>query len=382
MNWDRLAVPHAPFVLASLGLTLAHVVGNDGSFASRAFETALPLSLAAVLAYFGVRFGRADYSRRQAILVGTVVLGGGVYGAGFVAFIGWFQTTHGVALSEWNYLIAVAGIGGVTLAAPIGEYYVRYTNRLAESRASERTAKRLQRRLSVLDRTLRHNVRNELTVATGWVDTLAADDERVDRDRAVEIVRESLDRIERLGDTAREIDRAVERAPSEGVDLREAVHTAVGEVDTGAATVRTELPAAAEARCQPQFGDAVREAVENAVQHNAAAELTVTVRVEAAADGWEITVRDDGRGLPQTEIEAREHGAERALTHGEGLGLLLIETLAEQSGGEMDVRVGEDGGTTIRLWVPATAGDEPTVAPGTLDGPGESAESGGVASRG
>jgi two-component system NarL family sensor kinase len=117
-----------------------------------------------------------------------------------------------------------------------------------------------------------------------------------------------------------------------------------------AAGVRTELqvaddavPVADEARLGLLYGVA-REAVRNAQQH--AAPTAVSIGLERAApELLRLTVTDDGRGF---DAAARERAS--AAGH---VGLALLEGLAAQAGGTLDVRSARGEGTTVTLEVPA-----------------------------
>ncbi|OYR82019.1 hypothetical protein DJ84_11635 [Halorubrum ezzemoulense] len=78
----------------------------------------------------------------------------------------------------------------------------------------------------------------------------------------------------------------------------------------------------------------------------------VEVELSSPEDGWiEVSVRDDGPGLPQMEADALETGEETPLNHGNGLGLWMVRMITTQAGGDISVRTAE-AGTDVRLRVP------------------------------
>ena len=81
-----------------------------------------------------------------------------------------------------------------------------------------------------------------------------------------------------------------------------------------------------------------QEAIANAVRHGGAREITI--RLAAAPEGGELTVTDNGRGLPPD-----------AATRG-GLGLRLMRHRAALFGGTVEVGPGESGGTKVRCGFP------------------------------
>ena len=131
----------------------------------------------------------------------------------------------------------------------------------------------------------------------------------------------------------------------------------------------TETPPEAPARTHPEVDAALREAVENAAEHNDTETLALdaTVSLADGPDGkaWRVEVSDDGGGIPQVELDALRESSEGPLQHGRGLGLYLIQTVVGQSDGELTIAAPETTGTTVRMEFPAaegTTGSEPPVA--------------------
>jgi two-component system, NarL family, sensor histidine kinase UhpB len=86
----------------------------------------------------------------------------------------------------------------------------------------------------------------------------------------------------------------------------------------------------------------VEEALNNVRLHSGAGR--VDVHLQAAGDGVELVVRDDGRGLPQTD------GSRRL-----GMGVLGMYERAALLGGALDVTSDGAGGTTVKAVVPRAA---------------------------
>ena len=82
------------------------------------------------------------------------------------------------------------------------------------------------------------------------------------------------------------------------------------------------------------------EAVLNAVRHAAASACTVTLR--GVDGGLALTVRDDGRGLPDN---AEEH-----------VGLRSMRERAEELGGTIHITGAPGSGTTVGVWLPCVDG--------------------------
>ena len=212
--------------------------------------------------------------------------------------------------------------------------------------------KERQRRLQVLNRVLRHNLRNDLTVVLGLADELG---ERLDDEALVSLVRRlqrKAEQIASLSDRAREIEQSVRRddTDSEPIDIPSVVRS-LTETYERQYDVRIErtLPATSVRAADGRFRRVVGELLENSIEH-AGEDPTVSVTVETAADTVSVTVADDGPGIPEAEL-AVVTGDEpiTQLSHGSGLGLWLVIWVVESYGGTVRF---SDEGTAVTLSIP------------------------------
>jgi PAS domain S-box-containing protein len=208
--------------------------------------------------------------------------------------------------------------------------------------------RRQRERLSVLDRVLRHNLRNKLNVVAGHARTLRDDPDRdpaaVER-TAEHIERAATDVLE-LADAARRfrLDAEADAAAQADVAARVAAWAAT-ETD-----VVTDLPDRAPALCPTQLRLCLDTLVENARGRHPTGTPTVTVTVERGATDVTVTVSDDAEPIPEVERRAFDAGRETALEHAQGIDLWLVRWTVERAGGEVDL--GADG-RTVTLTLPA-----------------------------
>jgi two-component system, LuxR family, sensor kinase FixL len=97
--------------------------------------------------------------------------------------------------------------------------------------------------------------------------------------------------------------------------------------------------------------------VENAVRHGGRPDLTVTVEGRSRADGGlELSVRDDGRGIPPEHRERVFGVFERldapSTTSGTGMGLAICRKIVELLGGSIGIHGSH--GTEVRMVLPAS----------------------------
>jgi signal transduction histidine kinase len=209
---------------------------------------------------------------------------------------------------------------------------------------------RRQQRLEVLARILRHNVRNDMTVVRGLGNRLRERDEAALRDIG-ETIREKADGLVAVSEKAVELERIFERRNAdECVDLDALVGEHVSSLAARHpdATLTTNL-SAEELHTDPTLLSlVVEELLTNAVEH---AGDTPDVTLESARESGrvEITVTDDGPGIPRTEIAPLVAGGETDLEHASSLGLWLVYWGCRSLGGEVNFDTSASGSTVTLL---------------------------------
>ncbi|QLG62534.1 GAF domain-containing protein [Halorarum salinum] len=227
------------------------------------------------------------------------------------------------------------------------------------------TGNRRRAQLEVLNRFLRHNLRNDVQVISGHAENL---ERRLDDEAALESVdrvrsaarklighSEKAGTLEGLLGTEREDDRTP-------LDLAAIVRRRVDAVQRRHdVSIRTSLPESCRVVAVPVLGAALQEAVENAARHGGEPPVEIEVSLDVGrADGRGdvlLCVRDDGPGIPEQDRVAIERRTETALTHSSGLGLWLIKWIVTASRGTLDIREREAGGTELRIRLHTADGD-------------------------
>lgn len=224
--------------------------------------------------------------------------------------------------------------------------------------------KRRQQRIEVLNRVLRHDLRNGMNVIDGSAASLA-DAVSGDASTHVETIRERADDLVGLAETTRDVERAFDRDPGAGpVDVVAAVSRAVA-MEPGA-RIETSLPDRANARAGEILRTAIAHVIENAAEHAGEAP-TIEVRVERGEWTITISVADDGPGIPEAEREILAGDREiTQLAHASGLGLWFVNWVVGQSGGNLSFSENDPRGTVVTIEVPRA------------DPPGERADPSGV----
>lgn len=200
-----------------------------------------------------------------------------------------------------------------------------------------------KQRLEVLNRVLRHNLRNRVDVIKSNAEAVNS----AENTEYVAAIRNSADGLATLSSKARATDQLVSRpAQQSGGDLSATIRSVTDAV--GSDDVSVDVPETAPlATDWDALRKAVRSALENAAEH---ADESVTVAVDETADGYEVRVSDDGPGIPDSELASLDAGTETPLQHGTGLGLWQLKWGVTKLGGDLSFET--DDGTTVRMTVP------------------------------
>lgn len=214
--------------------------------------------------------------------------------------------------------------------------------------------KRREQQLQVLNRTLRHNLRNKVNV-------ISAHSERIERatedgegvpdvhEDAVDITR-AANRIDEIGQTARRVEQLIGNTSVERIALDTAVETSIEAVrqQYPEANIVNEVTDEILVEACPDIEHAFEQLLENSFQHNDPAETKTTITVERGITNVSLRFSDDGDGIPEHELQTIENGKESALEHASGLGLWFVKWIIEASGGEIHFET-SSAGTTVEI---------------------------------
>jgi PAS domain S-box-containing protein len=229
------------------------------------------------------------------------------------------------------------------------------------------TTRRLrQQQLEVLNRVLRHNLRNGTNVIEGNAAMLrdAIDDEDLKKQaKAIEKRASSLANLSDQAGTVRSLFEHQSPA-GETCDITRVVTEVVEEVSETYpdAEFVTDEHDSIHARGGSPLKTALLEILKNAIIHNdqPTPEVTVVISrsIEDRAGEWaEIVIADNGPGIPENEQKTIESGEETPLQHGTGLGLWIVYWAVSLLGGEVTLEDNSPRGTRVVLNLPKESMD-------------------------
>ncbi|GAA0275552.1 sensor histidine kinase [Halobacterium noricense] len=311
-------------------------------------EVFILLSLAATLVYSGVDARGSEISQSGLRHVADLTALTGVSFALLAVAISLIWQLEGHPVVDTEFMVVFAMWLGLAVGAQASLYAV----------ASEEKRTRLAdlvKLLTMNQRVLRHNLRNELSVVDGHLQNLegkvGSDDEDVTVARHhVDELLETSERTRRILDIWESDNCREQDAGAVLVDAVERLRERYPDVDVEIAASEDAVVSA-----HPALGDAVYEVLANAVEHNDGGVRISASVTNPPGDDVVVEVADTGAGIPKHERYILDQPEETTLSHASGLGLWLVYWTVRESDGTVEFPDDADG-TTVRLRLPdATA---------------------------
>lgn len=228
---------------------------------------------------------------------------------------------------------------------------------VTELHEARRRLERHRSKLHVLNRILRHDIRNDANVILGYAELLK--EGTTDSEEAADAIQTRANDLVRLSEQARGIEAlSSEETTGKRIDVASRLRAFVEQyaVDYPDADIRFEGPESAPARALGLIDSAFDNLIENALAHSDRSEPIVRVRVtddlDSSPDTVSIEIEDDGPGIPSSTLDVIESGDETPLEHTHGLGLWLVSWVISESDGSVEFEEASPRGTLVRVVLP------------------------------
>jgi len=212
-------------------------------------------------------------------------------------------------------------------------------------------------RLRVLSRTLRHDIRNQLSIIKG-LENVTEQLDGTDK-QMVEMAVDAAEELHEMTEQTNEIEQQIagESEPYTQ-DLADIVSEAAARVRTefSEATIEVTTPDTIRGEVTETFSTAVEALIRNGIEHNDSDQKEVEVTVTEGLQEEYVTVRivDNGPGIVprQAKIAEGEVKTDQKTTHLDGLGLWTTRWVVQNCGGDLSFSSNSPHGTIATLRVP------------------------------
>ena len=210
-------------------------------------------------------------------------------------------------------------------------------------------------KLEILNRVLRHDIRNDMAVILGWGHLLEDHVDAEGRDYLQKLLT-SGDHVVELTETARDYVRTVvdgEEIETRPVSLRPVLEREVDLARDSFPHAAFVLPSpipAVEVMANVLLSSALRNVLTNAVKHNDSDDPLVEITVEPEDETVLVRIADNGPGISDERTESIFGKGERGLdSTGTGIGLYLVQEIVANCDGAVWVDDAAAGGAAFNI---------------------------------
>jgi PAS domain S-box-containing protein len=212
---------------------------------------------------------------------------------------------------------------------------------------------RRERHLDVLQRVLRHNLRNDLNIVLGMADMIVENAETSQTREAAATIKQTANGLSRLRHEAKTVERVLgDSATLKSVALEPVVQEVVEacRLRFDEATITVDMPEEMCVIADNQLDILLENLVENAIEHNDVSDPQARIRATATDTTVTLEVIDNGPGIPAYERQIVT--GEKKITplnHGSGLGLWLVKWITDTYSGRLEIETVDRGGSVVRI---------------------------------
>jgi len=220
--------------------------------------------------------------------------------------------------------------------------------------------RRREQQLAVLNRVLRHNLRNETSVISGYAEILRSSVDGSEAVQQAETIIAASNRLLSIAEKARDFESVQDRTLQPEAVVFDDVLAEVAQScrETPAeATIEWTINSARTVQTdRVVLSLLLTNLVENALVHASPdkprADITVS---ESDGDAVTVEICDPNEEIPEMELASLRTGDETSLQHGQGIGLWIVYWCVNKLQGEIDFAY--DDGNIITVTLPELSTD-------------------------
>lgn len=216
-----------------------------------------------------------------------------------------------------------------------------------------------ERRIGVLNRVLRHNLRNNLNIVLGHLESLRENPDVADE--LITTIRSPIVELLETSQKARQIESRMDTVSfqPEQLQVEYVINSAIthGKSIDEDVEIITKVDSSHAVLAPEAITIAFKELVENAIRYAADAGPLIWITTESTtvsfqtekADAVRIHIEDANSIIPDIDLARLLGDEESPVHHGTGLGLWLVNWIVVMSGGIIQHTEREDGGNKISI---------------------------------
>jgi len=235
------------------------------------------------------------------------------------------------------------------------EGFVVNSRDITEWKADQERLTVLTEELEILNRVLRHDIRNDMTIIMGWAE-LVEKNVNGDGQNALRKILASGEHVIELTEIARDYVKSLPRSgeiETKPVSIQSTIQTEIDlrrEAYPDATFIIEENIPEVTVVANEMHSSVFRNLLNNAVQHNDTENPVVTISGEMRDDAVVISIADNGPGIPDDQKESIFGKGEKGLeSEGTGIGLYLVQSLLDQYDGSIWVEDNDPTGAVFKV---------------------------------
>jgi len=214
----------------------------------------------------------------------------------------------------------------------------------------------LNQRREVINRVLRHNLRNDMGAIIGYVQ-LADEQCDLEKESPLAKIKQNAQNLLSLSESIQDINNRLDDSNYRfrRVNLRTTIESAVETYHADYPEVRFTVNVGDHVIVGSSLvGDAIEEVIENAIKHGGKSTedltISITTNENSDTDEIELMIADNGEGIPAGEVEAISEMTESQLKHTSSVGLWLVKWTADSVFATFEIGKRKDGrGTAVEF---------------------------------
>ncbi|PTD93349.1 hypothetical protein C9439_08025 [archaeon SCG-AAA382B04] len=204
-------------------------------------------------------------------------------------------------------------------------------------------------RKEFLNSLVRHNVKNKIQVAEGYLNLLQEKELQEEEERYIQRSLKALRKSEKVTDKVKTL-LDVEEIELRKRDINKILDNAISEVKDLAEKRGFELKTEIEEKevvacdlCEKVFSNLI----ENSIKHSGGDKVKIVAKEKK--DNFVVSIRDNGKGIPD---ENKDKIFEKGFSSdGTGLGLYLVKEIVETNEGKIEVKESDLGGARFDVYL-------------------------------